>query len=99
MSVAAFERGGVVEVAGVPSADMSVPGIVRELAGEGEPDLVWRNDLGGLTFRIGDQHLKWNPRSTGVDLERERVRLEWLVGRHPAHSWSTMAMMATHNGC
>ena len=28
--------------------------------------------------------MKWNPRSTGTDLERERVRLDWLVGRHPA---------------
>ena len=40
--------------------------------------------LDGLTFRIGDRYLKWNPSSTGVDLELERVRLEWLAGRHPA---------------
>ena len=63
---------------------LEVPRIVRELAGDREPELVWRNELDGLTFRIGDQHLKWNPRSSGIDLERERVRLDWLAGRHPA---------------
>jgi kanamycin kinase len=63
---------------------LTVPPIARDLAGDGEPKLVWRNDLDGLTFRIGDRYLKWNPRSTGIDLDRERVRLEWISGRHPA---------------
>lgn len=63
---------------------MEVPAIARALAGGGEPELVWRNDLDGLTFRIADRYLKWNPRSTGIDLERERVRLEWISARHPA---------------
>jgi kanamycin kinase len=63
---------------------LEVPGIARELAGGREPELAWRNDLDGLTFRIGDRYLKWNPRSTGIDLERERVRLEWISVRHPA---------------
>ncbi len=61
-----------------------VPGIVRELAGGRPPVLVWRNDLDGLTFRIGDRYLKWNPAATGIDLERERVRMEWMSARHPA---------------
>lgn len=43
-----------------------------------------RNELDGLTFRIGERYLKWNPPSTGIDLERERVRLEWISARHPA---------------
>ncbi len=63
---------------------LTMPPIVHAIAGELEPELVWRNELGGLTFRIGDRFLKWNPRSTGIDLERESVRLEWLVDRHPA---------------
>ncbi len=63
---------------------LEVPRIAHTLAEGGEPELVWRNDLGGLTFRIGDRFLKWNPRSTGVDLERERVRLDWISTRHPA---------------
>jgi kanamycin kinase len=64
--------------------ELEVPPVARSLAGGEAPALVWRNDLDGLTFRIGDRFLKWNPRSTGIDLERERVRLEWLAGRHPA---------------
>jgi kanamycin kinase len=63
---------------------LEVPRIARALAGGREPELVWRNDLDGLTFRTGDRYLKWNPRSTGIDLERERVRLEWISARHPA---------------
>ena len=63
---------------------LEVPRIARTLAGGREPELVWRNDLDGLTFRIGDHFLKWNPRSTGVDLDLERVRLEWISVRHPA---------------
>ncbi|MGI8658917.1 MAG: phosphotransferase [Candidatus Limnocylindria bacterium] len=63
---------------------MAVPHTVRAFSGDHEPALVWRNDLGGLTFRIGERFLKWNPPSTGIDLERERVRLEWLAERHPA---------------
>ncbi len=45
---------------------------------------MWRNELGGLTFRIGERYVKWNPRRTGIVLERERRRLDWLAGRHPA---------------
>jgi kanamycin kinase len=63
---------------------LEVPGIARALADGLEPELVWRNDLDGLTFRFGCRYLKWNPRSTGIDLERERVRLEWISARHPA---------------
>ena len=63
---------------------LTVPRIAQELAGDAPPQLVWRNDLGGLTFRIGDRFLKWNPPSTGADLDRERVRLGWISERHPA---------------
>jgi kanamycin kinase len=63
---------------------LEIPSVVRVLARERDPVLVWRNELDGLTFRIGDQFIKWNPRSSGIDLERERVRLDWLSSRHPA---------------
>lgn len=62
----------------------SVPEIVNELADGRSSELVWRNDLGGLTFRIGNSFIKWNPRRTGIDLDRERVRLDWITGRFPA---------------
>ena len=64
--------------------DDSVPLVVAKLAGDRPADLVWRNDLGGLTYRIDDQFLKWTPRRTGIDLERERARLDWIADRHPA---------------
>jgi kanamycin kinase len=63
--------------------DDLIPAVVVDLAADDPIDLVWRNELGGLTFRIADHFVKWNPRQTGIDLERERVRLEWLARRHP----------------
>lgn len=65
-----------------------VPAVVNDLAvGHGVPALVWRNELGGLTFRLGAgpaaPYLKWNPRHTGIDLDRERDALGWLAGAHP----------------
>ena len=64
--------------------DAPIPDIVTGLAAGRPAELVWRNELGGLTFRIGDRFVKWNPRRTGIDLERECARLAWLAGRHPA---------------
>lgn len=64
--------------------DEPLPDVVRTVAGDLTPELVWRNELGGLTFRTGDRFLKWNPRRTGIDLDRERVRLDWISARHPA---------------
>lgn len=65
--------------------DDKIPDRVFEWVDGSTIDLVWRNELGGLTFQLGNGlFVKWNPQSTGIDLEREQVRLEWLAGRHPA---------------
>jgi len=61
-----------------------IPDVVVELAAGQDLELEWRNELGGLTFAFADRFVKWNPRTTGIDLERERVRLEWIAPRHPA---------------
>jgi kanamycin kinase len=66
--------------------DDPVPDVIRKIAAGRPLELVWRNELGGLTFRAGDDYVKWNPPQTGVDLELERRRLDWLSGRHPAPS-------------
>ncbi len=66
-----------------PLGDEPVPEPVLRVADGLPTDLVWRNELGGLTFRVGERHVKWNPRRTGIDLDRERVRLMWLAPRHP----------------
>lgn len=62
----------------------TVPEKVAEWAGGRPVDLVWRNELGGLTFCLGQQFVKWNPNETGIDLDRERDRLRWISERHPA---------------
>ena len=78
--------------------DQPIPEVVRELAGDA-PRAVWRNDLGGLTFRVGDRYLKWNPRTTGIDLERERRRLRgWPSGTRRRGSWAT-ARTTKRSGC
>jgi kanamycin kinase len=64
--------------------DVAVPPIVRELAAGRPFELVWHNELGGLTFRIDERFVKRNPLRTGIDLSRERVRLQWVSARHPA---------------
>lgn len=66
-----------------PDHPVEVPELVRAFASGDELDVVWLNELGGLTFRDGGRYLKWNPLGSGVDLEDERVRLVWLVPRHP----------------
>lgn len=64
-------------------AGVRVPAVAVALNGGAVPELVWRNQLDGLTFRVRDGFLKWNPRASGVDLGREALRLGWLAGRHP----------------
>lgn len=53
-----------------------IPEVVLGMAGSRAPELVWRNESGGLTFRVENRFVKWNPRHTGIDLWRERKRLE-----------------------
>lgn len=48
----------------------SVPSVVRRLFGDHEPQLVWTNECSGLTFRAGNRFVKWNPRATGLDLNK-----------------------------
>jgi kanamycin kinase len=42
---------------------------------------VWQNQLGGLTFEVvggaGPRFIKWSPRSSGIELTGEAVRLRW----------------------
>ncbi len=64
--------------------DDPIPPVVLDLAAGADVDLVWRNELGGLTFRLTDRYVKWNPKQTGIDLEREVERLLWMSNRHPA---------------
>lgn len=63
--------------------EVSVPTAVRYLAGDGPVRLVWENQLGGLTFQLGDggdrRFVKWVPAMAGIDLSWEVARLTWAA--------------------
>ncbi len=72
-------------LAGAPPPGHPVPALMREMAA-GEVTLVWQNEAGGLTGRVGGprpRYLKWNPAGSGESLSAEAERLRWLAGRHP----------------
>ena len=41
--------------------------------------LVWKNEIGGLTWDLGDCFVKWNPSTNGLDLAREAERMAWAA--------------------
>jgi kanamycin kinase len=65
-----------------PDGPVDVPRGVRALVGA-EPDVVWLNELGGLTFRLAGAYLKWAPRGSGLDLDAEAERLTWALPHTP----------------
>jgi kanamycin kinase len=71
----------VSRLSGPPPAGTPVPALVRAAAGGDELVPVWRNELGGLTYRAGDRYLKWSPLGA-PDLEHERARLVWAASFH-----------------
>jgi kanamycin kinase len=62
---------------GVPDEEIAAPASVLALAGGRPVRLVWRNELGGLTYAIDRVFVKWTPRTSTIDPEKERVRLAW----------------------
>ena len=57
-----------------------VPAPVRAAAAGQPVRLVWRNEVGGLTFRIADgRFVKWSPRASGLDLVVEAAKLAWAA--------------------
>lgn len=71
------------EIAAPPRGPFVTPDIVEKLAAGRETEAVWRNELGGITFRLGSgpdrEFLKWSPPGGDVDLGEEVRRLEWAV--------------------
>ncbi|WP_212719387.1 aminoglycoside 3'-phosphotransferase [Blastococcus sp. CCUG 61487] len=74
-------------IAGAPREPVRFPTAVAALAGAASLVPVWRNELGGLTWRIGDgpdrRFVKWAPAGSGVRLEDEVERLRWAARFHP----------------
>jgi len=65
-------------VAGAPSEQTKVPDAVLAAAAGRTLKLLWRNDLGGLTYQVGDDLVvKWAPAGTALDLAAEVTRLAW----------------------
>ena len=65
-------------VAGAPSAQIKVPDAVLAVANGRRLKPLWRNDLGGLTYQVGDDLVvKWAPAGTALDLAAEVTRLAW----------------------
>jgi kanamycin kinase len=85
VGVAARET--LVTVAVVEPDDRVVPAAVAVLA-DGRPlRVVWTNELGGRTYQLGTGEdrwfVKWSPHASGIDLEKEVVRLQWAGAYTP----------------
>jgi kanamycin kinase len=75
--------------AGAPTTPVGTPAAVARIARDRPITPVWRNELGGLTFRIGDggnaQYVKWIATGTPeIDFVAEAERLTW------ARRWITV---------
>jgi kanamycin kinase len=66
-------------IAGPPVGDVVVPPEVAALAAGAPARCVWANQLGGLTFEIGDTFVKWAPPGGPVALLDEAERLQWAA--------------------
>ncbi len=66
---------------GVHDQRTRLPAAIAAMAGDRQCRLVWRNELGGLTFEVGaggDRcFAKWAPAASGLDLAGEAARLRW----------------------
>lgn len=76
------------ELAAAPEGPVTVPDAVAALARGDVVEPVWRNVLGGLTFRLrgagGDRYVKWVAHGTPeLDLEAEAARLGWAAPYTP----------------
>ena len=67
---------------------VELPSVVRSLVGSREYELVWVNQLGGLTLRIRDgssnHFLKWMPVDSDIDLGVGQSVGPGHEGRHGA---------------
>lgn len=78
------------ELAGAPVGAVAVPVAVAAFADGATITPVWRNTVGGLTFRVESStptgaasFVKFDPHASGESLDGERRRLEWVAGRFP----------------
>ncbi|WP_197022376.1 aminoglycoside 3'-phosphotransferase [Candidatus Blastococcus massiliensis] len=67
--------------AGAPTEPVPVPAAVVTVAGGLRLTPVWRNQLGGLTWQLGEgagrRFVKWAPAGSGLPIAPEAERLRW----------------------
>ncbi|WP_251857685.1 aminoglycoside 3'-phosphotransferase [Herbiconiux sp. L3-i23] len=74
---------------GPPLGVVRIPEAVRRVAEGRDIEPVWRNELGGLAFRVGRAgdgdvvFVKWAEHDSGLDLAAEATRLEWARAYTP----------------
>lgn len=98
--------------AGCSQGRAAPPAAVAEVAAGRVTRLVWENEAGGLTYEAGagpDRcFVKWTPPASGIDLDKEAVRLGWAApftpvprllsqGRDAAGSWIVTAALPGHS--
>jgi kanamycin kinase len=67
-----------IPAASVPARSIDIPDRVRELARDAALEPVWRNGIGGLTFRTDDSRfIKWGPLDLEVAMRDEAERMRW----------------------
>ncbi|HEX2285353.1 MAG TPA: aminoglycoside 3'-phosphotransferase [Mycobacterium sp.] len=86
----------------IPAGQLPIAPVVLDIAAGRSVDAVWANEIGGLTFKIGDGHsrefVKVAPPHPEADLHREAAKLRWAapyltvprvlgVGRDGALEW------------
>ncbi|WP_217991618.1 aminoglycoside 3'-phosphotransferase [Blastococcus aggregatus] len=70
-------------ISGVPTEPVPVPPAVAGLADGARLAPVWRNQLGGLTWQLGEgpqrRFVKWAPAGSALPMGEEAERLRWAV--------------------
>ncbi|MFT4212745.1 MAG: aminoglycoside 3'-phosphotransferase [Microbacterium sp.] len=90
----------------IPAETIPVPPRVRRLAGTAGLVPVWRNAVGGVTFRTSDgRHIKHGPRHAETSMRAEAGRLAWAsphvrvpevleAGEDDTHEWLVTRTLA-----
>lgn len=69
-------------LSGAPADPVPPPADLLPVLGDDRAECVWRNEVGGLTFRCEDadgrvRYVKWAPPGAPLDLAAEAARLGW----------------------
>ncbi len=99
------EGSGYAEPVSIPASSIEVPGRVIVLADGAGITPVWRNGIGGLTFRTDDgRYIKWGPHDLEANMRDEAERMRWArrwiavpdvldQGQDADHEWLVTAAL------